>query len=92
VHARAELGYWIGVPHWSRGYATEAAQATVEFAFRRLGLNRVYAYHFTTNPASGRVLQKIGMQLEGTRRRHTRKWGEFLDSDMYAVLRDDWSG
>jgi RimJ/RimL family protein N-acetyltransferase len=88
-HARAELGYWIGVPYWGRGYATEAATAVVAHAFDDLGLNRVYAYHFTTNPASGRVLQKIGMRHEGTRRAHTRKGDAYLDSDAYAILRED---
>jgi RimJ/RimL family protein N-acetyltransferase len=53
------------VPYWGRGYATEAARAIVDFAFGELGLNRVFAYHFTSNPASGRVLQNIGMRLEG---------------------------
>ena len=89
-HARAELGYWIGVPYWGRGYATEAAAALVTRAFEVLGLQRVFAYHFTTNPASGRVLQKIGMRHEGTRRKHTRKWDEYPDSECYAILRAEW--
>jgi RimJ/RimL family protein N-acetyltransferase len=88
-HARAEIGYWIGVPYWGNGYATEATRALVDYAFDALGLNRVYAYHFTGNPASGRVLQKAGMRYEGTRREHMRKWGAFLDSEMYAILRSD---
>jgi ribosomal-protein-alanine N-acetyltransferase len=88
-HARAELGYWIGKPYWGDGLATEAAAAAVRHAFEAYGLNRVYAYHFTNNPASGRVLQKLGMTYEGRRRRHTLKWGTFLDSDMYAVVRGD---
>jgi RimJ/RimL family protein N-acetyltransferase len=90
AHARAELGYWIGVPYWGRGYATEAAAALVAHAFDVRGLNRVYAFHFTNNPGSGRVLQKIGMRHEGTRRGHTRKGETYLDSDGYAILRDEW--
>jgi len=89
-HSRAELGYWIGVPYWRRGHATEAAHAVVDYAFAEEGLNRVFAFHFTTNPASGRVLEKVGMSHEGTRRGHSLKWGEFLDSEAYAVLRSDW--
>jgi ribosomal-protein-alanine N-acetyltransferase len=87
---RAELGYWIGVPYWRRGYATEAARAMLDHAFAERGLNRVYAFHFTNNPASGRVLQKIEMTHEGTRRRHSLKWGEYLDSEAYGMLRSDW--
>lgn len=88
-HRRAELGYWIGKPYWGRGYATEAAAALVGYGFDVLGLNRIYAYHFTRNPASGRVLQKIGMRHEGTLREHTMKWGELLDDELYAVLAQD---
>jgi ribosomal-protein-alanine N-acetyltransferase len=90
-HGRAELGYWIGVPYWGRGYATEAARAVLDYAFAEEGLNRVYAFHFTSNPASGRVLQKIGMTHEGTRRGHSLKWGEYLDSEAYGILRSDWA-
>jgi len=90
-HDRAELGYWIGVPFWSRGYATEAGRAVLAYAFDSLGLQRVYAFHFANNPASGRVLRKIGMTHEGTRRAHTLKWGEYLDNEAYGILRAEWS-
>jgi ribosomal-protein-alanine N-acetyltransferase len=89
-HNRAELGYWVGVPYWNHGYATEAASAVVRNAFETMGLHRVYAFHFTTNPASGRVLEKIGMTHEGTRRGHTLKWGDYLDNEAYGILRDEW--
>lgn len=88
-HARAELGYWIGQPFWCRGYCTEAARAILRFGFDELRLNRIAAHHFTRNPASGRVLQKLGMQHEGTFRQHLRKWGEFIDAELYGLLRDD---
>jgi len=88
-HGRAEIGYWIGVPYWGNGYATEATRALIAYAFEELGLNRVYAYHFIGNPASGRVLEKAGMRFEGTRRQHTRKGNAFLDSHVYAILRSD---
>lgn len=88
-HNRAELGYWIGVPYWGQGYATEAAGELVRYGLETLGLNRIYAYHFPSNPASGRVLQKIGMAYEGRRRQHSLKWGEYLDSESYAILRSD---
>ena len=91
-HDCAEIGYWIGVPYWGRGYATEAARAVVEHGFTKLGLHRLYAMHFTRNPASGRVLQKIGMRHEGSLRHHLKKWGEYIDVEMYGILRDDWSG
>jgi RimJ/RimL family protein N-acetyltransferase len=89
-HERAELGYWVGVPYWNRGYATEAARAMVTFAFSGLGLHRVNAHHMTRNPGSGRVMQKVGMRHEGTLRQHVRKGGRFEDIEMYAVLRSEW--
>ena len=51
-HRRAELGYWVGVPYWGRGFATEAAAAMVAFGFDDLGLNRIEAMYLTRNPAS----------------------------------------
>jgi RimJ/RimL family protein N-acetyltransferase len=89
-HLRAEIGYWIGVPYWGRGYAAEAGRAVVRYAFGELGLNRVYAEVFSRNPASARVLQKIGMRHEGTHRAHIVKWGEAVDVEMYGVLRGEW--
>lgn len=88
-HRRAELGYWIGKPFWGRGYATEAARAVVRWGFRSLDLHRIHASHFQRNPASARVLQKIGMQHEGVSRQHVRKWDEFLDLVQYGVLRHE---
>jgi RimJ/RimL family protein N-acetyltransferase len=89
-HERAEIGYWLGVPYWGYGYTTEAARAVVDYAFAEGGINRVFAYHFTRNPASGRVLLKIGMQAEGTMRQHIVKWGERVDVDCYGIVRADW--
>jgi RimJ/RimL family protein N-acetyltransferase len=86
-HARGEIGYWIAVPYWNRGYATEAGREVVRFAFEELRLNRVHAEHFTRNTASGRVMQKIGMRHEGTLRRHIIKWGEVIDVELYGIVR-----
>ena len=85
-HRRAELGYWIGVPYWGNGYATEAARAIVNYGFGTLGLHRIFASHFGNNHASARVLTKIGMRHEGSLRAHVLKWGEFLDLEMYGML------
>ena len=91
-HRRAELGYWIGVPHWGRGYATEAARAIVQYGFETLQLHRIFASHFVDNLASARVLRKIGMRHEGCQRAHILKWGEFLDIEMYGMVASDVDG
>lgn len=86
---RGELGYWIGKPYWNRGFCSEAARALVGFGFEQLGLNRVHAWHFSRNPASGRVMQKLGMLHEGRLRQHVRKWDAFEDLELYGILRAD---
>lgn len=88
-HKRAELGYWIGLPYWGRGYATEAAVAMVGYGFKELGLNRIFAHHLARNPASGRVLEKAGFVHEGFHRAHVLKNGRFEDLHSFAVLRAD---
>jgi RimJ/RimL family protein N-acetyltransferase len=87
---RAELGYWIGKPFWKNGYCTEAAHAVLQYGFAVLKLNRIHASHFTRNPASGRVMQKIGMVHEGRARQHAKRWDMFEDLEFYGILREHW--
>lgn len=87
-HARGELGFWVGRPCWGRGYATEAVGAVIGYGFSVLGLHRVYAVHFSRNPASGRVMEKCGMLHEGRFREHVRKWGVYEDVDVWGILRE----
>lgn len=89
-HARAELGYWIGVPYWGQGFATEAAREAVQYVFEDLALQRVFASVMDHNRASQRVLEKIGMRREGTYRRHVRKGSEYFDVLLFGVLRDEF--
>jgi [ribosomal protein S5]-alanine N-acetyltransferase len=90
AHRRAELGYWIGVPYWNRGYASEAARLILEFGFLSLGLNRVVAHHLVRNPSSGTVMRKVGMRYEGRLRQHVLKWERFEDIDVYGILAEEW--
>ncbi|MBN1880311.1 GNAT family N-acetyltransferase [bacterium] len=86
---QAELGYWIGKPYWNRGYCTEAVRVAVQYAFEELDLIRVHACHLSRNPASGRVMLKVGMEHEGCRRQHVMKWGKAEDLELYGILRQD---
>jgi RimJ/RimL family protein N-acetyltransferase len=90
AHMRAELGYWIGVPYWGKGFATEAARAAVAFGFEALRLHRIFAHHFSGNTASQRVLEKIGMCQEGRFRQHIQKWGRFIDVENYGLLAEEF--
>ena len=89
AHRKAELGYWIGVAYWNQGYCSEAAAAVLDFGFEQLGLHRVFAHHFASNPASGRVMQKVGMLHEGRLRGHVLKGGTFHDLEIYGLTRGD---
>ncbi len=89
-HRRGELGYWIGVPYWNRGYATEACVAVLAYGFDELGLHRVLARHVERNPASGRVMRKLGMTHEGRMREHVLKWDRFETLEVYGILEGEW--
>ena len=90
-HDGAEMGYWVGKPYWNQGYASEAAAAVLQYAFAQRGLHRVYAHHFLRNRASGRILEKIGMKYEGRLQGHIKKWGEYVDLELYGMLKEDWA-
>ena len=89
-HHHAELGYWLGVPYWGQGYATEGAREMLRYGFEELHLHRIFASHFKHNPASGRILKKLGMRYEGCQREHLRKWDQFVDSELYGMLREEF--
>jgi ribosomal-protein-alanine N-acetyltransferase len=91
-HARAETGYALARPYWNRGLTTEAMRAVVDFGFRAMHLNRIQGVCVVENIGSGRVMEKVGMTLEGVRREY--EVGDtpstYLDIAMYAILRREW--
>jgi RimJ/RimL family protein N-acetyltransferase len=88
----AEIGYWLGRAFWGRGIATEAVRAATLYAFDQLGMHRVFAVPFGRNPASTRVLKKVGYLREGILRRSAIKDGELIDQMLYAAYDDDRLG
>jgi len=74
-----EIGYWIGEPYWGQGIASEAARVLIEFAFDILGLDHITSGHFKENPASGRILTKVGFQKTSEEKRFCLARGEELD-------------
>ncbi|AIQ48488.1 acetyltransferase [Paenibacillus sp. FSL R7-0273] len=82
-----ELAYWIGEEYWGRGYATEAAEAMVDFAFEDRHYHKVFARYFSSNTASGKVMEKIGMSKEGILREHIRKENRYHDLVHYGIVR-----
>lgn len=87
----AEVGYCIGETWWNKGYATEAFREIIRFGFERIDLHRIMGRHHCENLASGRVMQKCGMQYEGTfRKAHRNHTGEFADYRYYSILAEEF--
>ena len=85
--AAPEMGYWLGRPFWGRGYATEAGRAAVDWAERRWGKRALRSGHFADNPASGRVLDKLGFLYTGeVQKRPSLARGEPVDTRMMVWL------
>ena len=83
--AEVQLGYWIARPHWGQGYATEASRALLSQA-RAIGHTRIVAHHFADNPASGRVLRKVGFRPTGKRQtRYSQGRGGSAPSVGYEI-------
>ena len=89
AHNKAEIGYWIGEPFWNQGFASEAGKAVIEFGFKELSINKIFAVHFLFNPASEKVLKKIGMRKEAKLKHHYLKNGNYEDVNQYAVFKKD---
>ena len=90
-NASAEVGYSLARPCWNRGLMTEALKAVIAYSFDTLNLNRVEAQHEITNPASGAVMRKAGMTKEGTLRQRLMNKGQYVDVDLYAILRCEYA-
>lgn len=87
----AELGYALGRAWWGRGYASEAGAAMLRLAFEMLRVDRVTAHAMTANPASSRVLEKIGMRSLGVVSEACEKDGVRHDAEGFALTRDAWA-
>jgi len=83
----AHLGYWLGEAYWGRGIATAATRALVKWAFGERDFVRLEAGVFSWNPASARVLEKVGFVREGVHRKSVERFGELADRAIYAMIR-----
>jgi ribosomal-protein-alanine N-acetyltransferase len=90
-HREGFIGYILNRDFWGRGYATELAQALLDFGFEKLGLHRIYATCDIENKPSAHVLEKIGMQREGRLREYRLQGENWRDQYLFAVLDREWS-
>ena len=89
VTQSAVLGYWMGEPYAGKGLMTAAVNATIEFAFETLHLNRVEAACLPHNTASIRLLEKVGFTREGYARKYLCIEGRWQDHILYGLVRSD---
>jgi 8-oxo-dGTP diphosphatase len=90
--APAILGYWIGRPYWRQGYATEAARGLLGYVFAVLAVERVHASVYPGNPASLRVLAKLGFRVVGPIREPAPARGGERDAILHEIRADEWRG
>ncbi|KAA3618695.1 MAG: N-acetyltransferase [Calditrichaeota bacterium] len=88
----AELGYWLAQPFWNRGIMSKAIPLMINYGFKEMQLQRIFAYVFEWNPASAHILEKSGFKKEGTLRKDIIKNGRLLDQSVYGLLKDEWPG
>lgn len=85
-----ELGYWLGVPFWGHGYATEAARAVIDHAFTEIGCEQLQSGARISNPASRRVLEKCGFQWCGVGLYRIRSIASSAPIDRFRLDRGIW--
>jgi ribosomal-protein-alanine N-acetyltransferase len=87
-----DIAYCIGKKYWGQGIGTEALKAVLKYGFEFIGFNRIEAYHSVNNPASGKVMEKSGMVLEGFAKQKYKSIFGFEDCNMYAIVKQDFEG
>lgn len=91
TNEEAELGYCLSRRFWDQGIMTEAVQSVMRYLFDTVGFHRIVLKHVVDNAASGRVMQKAGLRLEGIHKEaHKQGEGRFLDVAQYAALSGTW--
>lgn len=83
---KAEIGYWLAKEYWGRGLMTEVVKVVTKYAIKKFGLKRVYAGVYSYNPASMRVLEKAGYQLEGIEKKSIKKSSRYIDKHLFAKV------
>lgn len=87
---RAGLDYAIVHDAWGRGYATEASRVLLDLGFNHMNLNRIFATVDPENIGSIRVIEKLGMKLEGYLRQNVFHNNKFSDRRIYSILKSEW--
>lgn len=89
-HRHAEVGYWLGLNYQRQGIMSEALTLVLDFAFKKVKLNRVQAGVMRPNVASAQLLKKLGFKYEGCSRRHFFRNGRWQDDLRFAILKEEY--
>lgn len=91
IHS-AELGWCLGRIWWGKGIMPEAGKTVMQFLFDEVGMHRITACHDVANPKSGRVMQKLGMHMDGVLRANAHNnRGELVDMVYYSILAEEFA-
>ncbi|MFE8699775.1 GNAT family N-acetyltransferase [Cytobacillus sp. FJAT-54145] len=86
-----EVSYSIGYKWWKQGYGTEALRAVVDYGFRYMNIHKISAAHNTDNPASGKIMSKVGMVQEGIIKHMIRNSkNQYKDCAIWGILQEDY--
>lgn len=86
IHCKnAEIGYWLSEEYWGKGIMPEAIKSIVDYGFKTFDISRIFARPFSSNKKSQRVLEKVGLVLEGKFEKVLFKNGEYLDELIFAI-------
>ncbi len=86
-----ELGYWLGLDHWGRGFATEAARAVIDFTFEEFDVEHLISGARVVNPASRNILEKCGFQWSGVELHRFEALGSSTPVDRFRLTRSVWA-
>ncbi|PCH66279.1 MAG: GNAT family N-acetyltransferase [Bacteroidetes bacterium] len=85
-----ECGYWLAQPFWNKGIMTKVVYTLCLFGFNELNIQKITANVFSYNKASMKVLQKVGFKFQKSAKNHCKKNGEYIDTELYTLTKDQW--
>ena len=89
-HNKAEVGFWLLPDFWGKGYMQEAMKEILSHGFHQMNLNRIEGFVESENNNCKKAIEKLGFNLEGTMKEVENRGDQYIDVDIYSMLKDDW--
>lgn len=90
MNRKAEIGYWVAKDFQGKGIITRACTKLISYGFKHLSLNRIYIRVASTNEASKKIPERLGLTYDGTLREDSLLYDEFVDINVYSILKSEW--